>query len=339
MAPVLLFPIRDASDTDSAGLIDLIRSVFSEYEGCVFEIEELPDLRSPATAFRQVDGRMWVAEGPHRLAGVLALTPHGDSIEIHRLYVRKEYRRNGIARRLMTTALEEAARRQARYVELWTDTRFVEGHRFYESLGFQKLPETRELGDLSQSVEYHYGLELGGKRHSDVVITRVDGAELRRRFSGFTSLLQDAVESGASIGFLPPLPDEKAATYWAEVEESLSTRNRVLLAVIWEDQVAGCVQLDLATKPNALHRAEVMKLMVHRRMRQRGIGRALMLAAEDAARSLSRTLLVLDTRRGDVSERLYEKLGYQRAGTIPEYARSASGELHDTVIFFKKVDA
>jgi putative acetyltransferase len=168
MAPATSLPLRDAADSDSSALIDLLRSVFAEYEGCVFELDELPDLRAPASAFRDLGGRIWVVDAPPTIAGVVAITPHGDTVEIHRLYVRREFRRRGVARRLMSAALEEAAGRGAGYVELWTDTRFVEGHRFYEALGFQRLPETRELHDLSHSVEYHYRLELAkGRRKGE----------------------------------------------------------------------------------------------------------------------------------------------------------------------------
>ena len=80
-----------------------------------------------------------------------------------------------------------------------------------------------------------------------------------------------------------------------------------------------------------------MKLMVHRRARGRGIGRALMLAVEDAARDDGRTLLVLDTRRGDVAERLYERLGYTHVGVTPRYASSAAGTLEDTVYFYREL--
>jgi GNAT superfamily N-acetyltransferase len=328
--------IRDGTDADSAGAIELIQSVFSEYDGCVFDIAELADLRAPATAYRRRGGRFWVAEASDCLAGMLAMTPHGAAAEIHRLYVKREHRRNGIARQLMARALEEAAAQGTVSIELWTDTRFVEGHRFYESIGFERQRETRELHDLSNSVEYHYTMRLPAGR-AELTIARVEEAALRENIVPFRGLLQDAVDSGASVGFLPPLADGEAAAYWVEVVEALAGGSRILLSAAIDGHVVGAVQLDLARKPNARHRAEVMKLMVHRNARRRGIGQALMLAAEAEARSLGRTLLVLDTRRGDPSEVLYEKLGYQRAGVIPDYACCSDGQLHDTVFFYKRV--
>ena len=181
------------------------------------------------------------------------------------------------------------------------------------------MPETRALGDLSNSVEYHYRLQLQNLR-----ITRIGAPELRQNYIPFIDLLRDAVESGASIGFLPPVSMEEAGEYWYGVGEAIEAGSRVLLAAFLGERLAGAVQLDLATKANALHRAELIKLMVHRQARRRGVGRALMNEVERVASEPGRSLLVLDTRKGDVSEELYEKLGYRRAGAIPGYARSAS---------------
>jgi ribosomal protein S18 acetylase RimI-like enzyme len=100
-------------------------------------------------------------------------------------------------------------------------------------------------------------------------------------------------------------------------------------------RVVGSVQLALAMKPNALHRAEVQKLFVLQSQRRRGTGRALMQAVEQTARECERTLLVLDTRQGDAAEQLYRKLGYREAGIIPAYARSATGTLDSTIFFYK----
>ena len=150
-------------------------------------------------------------------------------------------------------------------------------------------------------------------------------------------LLWDAVDSGASIGFLPPVDPVESLRYWDSVRIAVYEGSRVLLAHIEDDEMVGTVQLDLATRKNALHRAEVTKLMVHRNGRRRGVATALMNEVEKVARELGRTLLVLDTRKGDDSERLYRKLGYREAGQIPNYARSADGTLHATVILFKEL--
>jgi acetyltransferase len=149
-------------------------------------------------------------------------------------------------------------------------------------------------------------------------------------------LLQDAVASGASVGFLPPLDGAEAGAYWDGVATGLAEGTRVLVAAV--DPALGLVgaaQLELATRPNGRHRAEVTKVMVDRRARRRGIGRALMLAIEAEARRHGRTTLVLDTRQGDPSEALYRGLGWTFAGAIPRYARSAGGRLDATALYYK----
>ncbi|GAC1389326.1 MAG: GNAT family N-acetyltransferase [Ktedonobacteraceae bacterium] len=149
------------------------------------------------------------------------------------------------------------------------------------------------------------------------------------------TLLQDAVASGASVGFLPPLSEEEAYKYWRSVLDEVVKQQRVLLIARSSRDIVGAVQLELATKPNARHRAEVQKLFVFRHQRQHGIGRILMEAIEPIARKLGRTLLVLDTRLGDSAEHLYRKLGYVEVGTIPSYAQNATGTFDATIIFYK----
>lgn len=149
------------------------------------------------------------------------------------------------------------------------------------------------------------------------------------------ALLQDAVHNGSSVGFLPPLKFEAAREYWLETLEEVARGRRILLVSREAGGVTGAVQLALATKQNGLHRAEVQKLLVHTGFRNRGIARALLSAAEEAARAAGRTLLVLDTEQGSVAERLYEKCGYTRSGVIPRFALNAEGSLITTVVFYK----
>lgn len=152
-------------------------------------------------------------------------------------------------------------------------------------------------------------------------------------------LLQDVVGGGASVGFLPPLGAEEARAYWESVAAALEDGGRRLwIARAADGGIAGTLQLDLASQANGRHRAEVVKLMVLSATRHRGLGRLLMEAAEAEARKLGRTTLVLDTRQGDPSEALYRGMGWQPAGTIPRYARSADGTLHTTAIYYKLLD-
>jgi acetyltransferase len=166
-------------------------------------------------------------------------------------------------------------------------------------------------------------------------IQRLNATQAAERLPELVALLLDAVHSGASVGFLPPLAEAEATEYWREVVSALQGPWRVLLIATRDGALAGTVQLDLASRPNGRHRAEVSKLLVHTAHRRQGVGRALMQAVETEAVRAMRTTLVLDTRQGDPSESLYASLSYIRAGTIPQYARSADGTLHTTVFMYK----
>ncbi|GIO05801.1 N-acetyltransferase [Brevibacillus reuszeri] len=146
-----------------------------------------------------------------------------------------------------------------------------------------------------------------------------------------SQLLVDVVGEGASIGFLPPLPYAEARAYWTKVLE----KNVKMWVVERDGVIVGTIQLHLATKPNSLHRAEIAKLMVHPSVGRQGLGRALLLMAEARARVEDRSLLILDTREGDHSNRLYQSMGYQEAGRIPQYVTSADGSLDATVVYYK----
>jgi ribosomal protein S18 acetylase RimI-like enzyme len=156
-------------------------------------------------------------------------------------------------------------------------------------------------------------------------IERLGGREARTLRAGFVELLRDAVAGGASIGFLDPLSDDAAAAYWDGVFDEVDAGDRLLFATRDGAEILGSVQLAIPAKPNARHRVAVEKLLVHSTVRRRGLGTALMRAAEDAAARAGRYLLVLDTEAGDRAGRLYERLGYVRAGVIPGYALSPAG--------------
>jgi acetyltransferase len=149
------------------------------------------------------------------------------------------------------------------------------------------------------------------------------------------AILTDAVADGASVGFLAPLRHDEAHVYWRGIRKELD-EGLVLLAAHIDGRLVGTVQLAPASKANARHRAEVQKLLVLREFRGHGIGQALMQRVEDEARALGRWLLVLDTAT-DAAERLYRRLGYQRAGAIPEFAESSAGGFDATVLYYKRL--
>jgi putative acetyltransferase len=155
--------VREAVDADAEGLIALIGGVFAEYPGCVLDVDgEMPQLRRIATRYAEWDGRFWVAEGSEAIVGCIGITGDGGAAagwrgaEIHHLYVAREARRTGLGERLLRLAEGEAWRRGAGFIELWSDTRFLDAHRFYLRRGYILRPETRELHDLSQTVERHF---------------------------------------------------------------------------------------------------------------------------------------------------------------------------------------
>lgn len=156
------------------------------------------------------------------------------------------------------------------------------------------------------------------------------------QFTDLIELLQDSAESGASVGFMPPLEPEEATAYWLDVLATVADGSKLLIVALnQENRVVGSVQLHLEQRPNGAHRAEVSKLMVHQKARRQGVAKQLMLELENRAYALNRTTLVLDTRAGDPSNDLFDSLGYQLAGSIPQYAKSHDGQLHATHIYYK----
>lgn len=148
-------------------------------------------------------------------------------------------------------------------------------------------------------------------------------------------LLVDAVAAGAAVSFLSPLAPADAIAWWQETLAGLAPRAVVLVARSAEG-IVGTVQFQPAWARNQPHRAEVVKLLVHRRARRQGLGRALMVAIEAAARAAGFGLLTLDTKGGDPAEQLYRDLGWIAAGTIPGFAVDPDGVTpHDAVVFYK----
>ncbi|MBX3638677.1 MAG: GNAT family N-acetyltransferase [Rubrivivax sp.] len=158
------------------------------------------------------------------------------------------------------------------------------------------------------------------------------------RAGELAEVLVDCVEGGASVSFMAPLAREKALAFWRGVAEGVARGDRVLLVA--EDgagRIAGTVQVVFATPENQPHRADVAKMLVHRRARRRGIAARLLAAAEAAARDAGRHVLVLDTVTGSDAERLYARCGWQRVGVIPDYALMPDGSPCATTYFCKAV--
>ena len=151
-------------------------------------------------------------------------------------------------------------------------------------------------------------------------------------------VLVDCVAGGASVSFMSPLSHDSALGFFRKVAGSVAAGDTVLLAAKLDGKIVGTVQLGLDTPPNQPHRADIKKMLVHRVVRGRGIGAALMAAVEEEARRHGRWLLVLDTVPGENGHRLYLRAGWTQTGTVPDYALFPDGRLCDTAIMWKRLE-
>jgi GNAT superfamily N-acetyltransferase len=172
---------------------------------------------------------------------------------------------------------------------------------------------------------------------SEVSVRRVGPSEAAACADALAEVLLDCVEGGASVSFMWPLPRERALAFWRGVAEGVARGERVLLIAEDAEGIVGTVQLVTGLPENQPHRADVAKMLVHRRARRRGIAQRLMAAVDEAARAERRTVLVLDTVTGGDAERLYERAGWQRVGTVPNYALMPDGRFCGTTFFHKQL--
>ena len=161
--------------------------------------------------------------------------------------------------------------------------------------------------------------------------------QAQARRVALVDLLVDAVEDGASVGFVWPMTRTKAETWWEETLASHARGERLILAAEARGRLDGTVQLIPTPKENQAFRADLSKLLVRSSARRQGLGTALMRAAEDEARRIGRTLLILDTEAGSAAERLYTRLGWTRYGEVPAYATCADNRSRAAVSFFYKM--
>ncbi|MGE0422144.1 MAG: GNAT family N-acetyltransferase [Reyranellaceae bacterium] len=163
-------------------------------------------------------------------------------------------------------------------------------------------------------------------------VDRLDEDQLE----GLAAVLIDCVEGGASVSFMHPLSQAKALAFWRRVADDVGSGARALLIAENDSGIVGTVQLVLEQPENQPHRADLSKMLVHRRARRLGLGAALMAAAEDAARRAGKSLLVLDTA-SDEAERLYVRAGWTLVGVIPDYALLPHGGLCATSLYYRKL--
>ena len=155
---------------------------------------------------------------------------------------------------------------------------------------------------------------------------------------GLAAVLIDCVDGGASVSFMHPLTRDRALTFWRHVAAGVAAGRRALLVAEDERGICGTVQLVFADPENQPHRADLAKMLVHRRARRRGLGAALVRAAETTARECGKTLLVLDAVTDGDAARLYARLGWVRVGDIPRYALFPRGGFCSTTVFYRDLE-
>ncbi len=161
-----MISLRPAKDADGANVAALIARVFSEYEGCLFEPGEFPELARPAAHYHDKGGGLWVAERDGEIVGSIALFLNRapDVFELGKVYVAASLRGSGLAARLIDLAFAEIAARGGREIVLFSDARFTRGHGFYEKHGFTRIPGARILQDVSTTLEFGFRRSLPMER-------------------------------------------------------------------------------------------------------------------------------------------------------------------------------
>lgn len=172
-----------------------------------------------------------------------------------------------------------------------------------------------------------------------ISVRRVTADEAVQLQDALAQVLVDCVEGGASVSFMLPFSHERALAFWAGVAQSVARNERVLLvASDATGEIVGTVQLVIDQPENQTHRADISKMLVSSKARRQGMGARLLAAVEACAREEQRSVLVLDTASGSDAERLYQKGGWQKAGSIPQFARMPDGPLNATTYYFKILD-
>ena len=173
--------------------------------------------------------------------------------------------------------------------------------------------------------------------NDDIVVRRLGAEEAAARIGELARVLAECVEGGASVSFMLPLAQDTAERFWQGVAASLARGERTLVVAEDGEGIAGTVQLITDLPENQPHRAEIAKLLVRPGARGAGLGERLMRCAEEAARAQGKSVLVLDTASA-AAERLYERLGWQRVGTVPDYALLPDGRMCATTFFYKRIE-
>lgn len=324
--------LRAGRDDDAEGFIRLIGDCWSEYPGCVLDVDgEVPELRALASHYARQGGAIWVAERQGRVTGMAAAKLAGEAAwEICKVYLDRSMRGGTTAHDLLAAAEAHAIAAGAARLFLWTDTRFDRAHVFYAKRSYVRQGPIRALDDLSNSLEYRYA-----KPGRGIAVEALDAVAAATAARRLADLLIACVDGGAAMSFLPPLAPARARGFWDKTASDVALGQRVLLAAWRDGEMVGAVQLAIGMTDDQAHRAEAMTLLVHPAARRAGIGRALMAGAEDAARAAGRSLLTATAPADSAAAALLRGLGHAEAGRIPGYALDADRTPRAAAFFWK----
>ena len=169
-----------------------------------------------------------------------------------------------------------------------------------------------------------------------VNVRTLSASDVETLLPSLVDVLRDVVDNGGSLGFLAPLDDADARSYWRSLVPEIERGSRLLFAAFVGARLVGSVQLVPSPWKTSPHRAEVHKLFVATRLKGTGIGKALMAAVHDTAPEHGRSLLLLNTRLGNPAEHFYHAHGYRVAGVIPGYAFGSDGERYDSLAMYRQ---
>ncbi|MGA5195437.1 GNAT family N-acetyltransferase [Streptomyces exfoliatus] len=318
--PALLAAYHLANQAEKGAAVGAVVDLPAVYRG---------EAEDPATAFAADTVLLVTAPGDEAPSGcvVLKAAGEGGAPEIKRLWVEPHARRKGLAKALMAEALRRAATSGAPAARLTVWSWREEPLALYRALGFEAVDSWDERPDL-----------VCLEKPLDVIERLTPDAVRAHAGAGLAALLVDAVDGGASVGFLAPLEAYEGAAWWSDVAEEAAAGVRDVWAAHAPDGgLAGVVTLARTGTANGRHRGEIARLLVHRSARGRGLGRRLLATAEAHAAATGLTLLVLDTQTDSPAERLYRAAGWTAAGTIPDFAADPAGTLRPTTLYYKRL--
>ena len=256
--------LRPGRDEDGPALVALIAGCWAEYPGCVMDETEHAHLQAPATHYARQGGTLTVAEDEAgRVVACVSTRRAGDDLEVKGVYVEAVHRGTGLAQSLLRSVEAEARTRNASRLILWSDTRFLRAHRFYQREGFVAAGPIRALNDLSNSLQYPYA-----KPMSPRAVERLSGAAARSAIFPLASLVEDEA-------------------YWEGTARLVAKSERILIAAWYQGKLSGALVLDLPSTVSTRHRADLTLVHVAANARRIGLAGMLLDAAEQAARTPS----------------------------------------------------